>query len=214
VKYRDIIITAARTFEKGVMHVEENEFWERLKIHKVPLMRYMGKSTERLQKMREEFEAKNEGIVILTHVRWLANPHTIRERRQNGEIAGLLVVFVVTGSKAAQSVVKKGIKAAGVWYRVERYKHEGPDRRCQFCCGWGFIRNKCGRKPRCGYGSGHHRTSDHKCNVVGCTAKQGSLCGHTLEKCPNWKRNHIAFRSRCVMKREDTKAVRKSKKLV
>jgi len=37
--YRDIIITAARTVDTGVVDVEENESWERLKIHAVPLIR-------------------------------------------------------------------------------------------------------------------------------------------------------------------------------
>jgi len=113
-QYRDIIITAVRTVNKGVVDVEENETWERLMIHAVPLIRYMGKGTEGLQKMRDEFEAENEGIVSPTPVRWLANPHTIKERRQNGEIAASSVVFVVKGSKVAQSLVQKGIKAAGV----------------------------------------------------------------------------------------------------
>jgi len=49
--------------------------------------------------------------------------------------------------------------------------------------------------------------------VVGCTAKQGSLCGHTLEKCPNCKRSHIAFSSRCAKKREATKAVQQNRKI-
>jgi hypothetical protein len=62
---------------------------------------------------------ENNGIVIPTQVRWLANPRTLRERRQNGEIATLSVVFIVTGSKVAQILVKKGIKGAGVWYQVE-----------------------------------------------------------------------------------------------
>jgi len=66
--------------------------------------------------MREESEAENEGIVIATQVMWLANPRTIRERRQNGEIAALSVVFFVKRSKVARSLVRKGIKAAGVWY--------------------------------------------------------------------------------------------------
>jgi len=113
-QYRDIIITGARTVDKGVVDVEENESWERLKIHTVSLVRYMGKGMEGLQKMREEFEAENEGIVIPTQVRWLANPRTIRERRQNGEIAASSVVFVVKGSRVARSLVKKDIKAAGV----------------------------------------------------------------------------------------------------
>jgi len=117
-QYCDIIITAARTVGKGVVDVEDNDSWERATIYAVPLVRYMGKGTEGLQKMREEFEVENEGIAIPAQVRWLANPRTVRERRQNGEIAASLVVFVVKGNKVAQSLVKKGIKAAGVWYRV------------------------------------------------------------------------------------------------
>jgi hypothetical protein len=56
-QYRDIIITAARTVDNGVLDVEENESCETLKIHTVTLIRYLGKGTERLKKIREEFEA-------------------------------------------------------------------------------------------------------------------------------------------------------------
>ena len=132
---RDIIINAARTVDKGVVDLEENESWERLMIHAVPLVRYTGIGTESLQKMGEEFEAENEGRVIPTEVRWLVNPRTIRERRQSGEIAASSVVFVVKGSRVAQSLVTKDIKAAGVWYPVETCTNEGPDSRCELCCG-------------------------------------------------------------------------------
>jgi len=46
--YREVIITAARMVDKGVTNIEKNESWERLKIHAVPLVRYMGKETEGL----------------------------------------------------------------------------------------------------------------------------------------------------------------------
>jgi hypothetical protein len=82
-QYRDIIITVVRTIDRGVVDVEENDTWERLKIHSVPLVRYMGKGTEGLPKMREEFDAENQGIKVPTQVRWLANQCTIRESRQN-----------------------------------------------------------------------------------------------------------------------------------
>jgi len=75
--YRDIIITAARTFDKGVIDIEEKESWESLNIHAVPLMRYIGKGMEGLLKIAEEFQAEKEGIKIPTHIRWLANPCTI-----------------------------------------------------------------------------------------------------------------------------------------
>ena len=112
----------------------------------------------------------------------------------------------------AQSLIKKTIKAAGVWYRVEAFTNAGPDSRRELCCGWGHIENKCGNKPKCGYCSGNHRTSDHKCNAVGCTAKQGSLCVHTLEKCPNCRGNHIAFSTRCTEKSEAARVARPSGK--
>jgi len=93
-RYRVIISTAAKTVDKGVVEVEENETWERLKIHAVPLVRYMGNGTDGLQKMGQQFEAENKGVVIPTQVRWLATPRTNMERRQNGEITASSVVIV------------------------------------------------------------------------------------------------------------------------
>jgi hypothetical protein len=49
--YGDIIITSARTVNKGAVDVEGNETWARLEIYPVPLVWYMGKGTEALQKM-------------------------------------------------------------------------------------------------------------------------------------------------------------------
>jgi hypothetical protein len=37
-QYCDIIITAARTVNRGVMDVEENKTWERLAIDAIPLV--------------------------------------------------------------------------------------------------------------------------------------------------------------------------------
>jgi len=82
--YRDVIITADRAVEKGVIDVEVGETWERLKIHAVPLVRCMGQGTEVLQKMRDTIHGEIEGVMIPVQVRWLAHPHTIREMRQRG----------------------------------------------------------------------------------------------------------------------------------
>jgi len=94
-RYHDMIITATQTVQKGVVDVQENQSWEWLMIHAVPLVRYMRKGTEGLQTMLEESEAENDGVMITTQVRWLANSCAIRERRQYGEIAASSVVFVV-----------------------------------------------------------------------------------------------------------------------
>jgi hypothetical protein len=49
--YRDIIIMTAKTNNRAVVDAEENETWDSLKIFPVPLVRYMGKGTEYLQKL-------------------------------------------------------------------------------------------------------------------------------------------------------------------
>jgi len=101
----------------------------------VPPVQNIGEGTEGLQKTREEFEVENEGVAIPAQVRWLANPHIMRERRQNGEIASSSIVFVVEQNKLAQRSVIMGIKAARVCYRVETYMNTGPDSRCELCSG-------------------------------------------------------------------------------
>jgi len=186
--YRDVIIRAARSVDRGIIDMEGNEPWERLKIHTVPLVRYIGRGTEGLQKMREEMKAENEGITIPEQVKCLSNPLTIREREQRGEIRASSVVFIVKGKKIAQRLVERGVIAAGVTYKVEPYTNLGPNSLYELCCGCDHIESKCRHnQPKCGYCSGPHRTCQHKSNVVGCAAKHGAPCGHTQAKCPNCK---------------------------
>jgi len=211
-RYRDIIITAAKSVYRGVVDVAQNESCERIKIHTFRLVRYIAKCIESLQMTREGYEAENEGIAIATQVLRLVTLRTIKKRRQNGEIASSSVVSVRMGSRLAPILIQKGIKATGVWDHFVAFTNAGRDSRCELCCYWGHTENQGGNNPKCGYCSGNRRTSDHKCNFVGCMAKQGSLCGHRLEKCPNWNRNHIAFSRWCVQKREATKAARQIRK--
>jgi len=177
--YRDIIMKAARSVDKVIIDVEGNESWERLKIHTVPLMRYMGKGTEGLQKMKEEIQAENKGVTIPAQVRWLSNPRTIEERGQRGDIKASSVVFMVKGKKVAQRLVSKGVTAAGVRYKVQPYTNAGPESLCKLCCGWGHIESKRNHQPKCGYCAGPHRSDEHRCKVVRCGSKQGAVTART-----------------------------------
>jgi hypothetical protein len=149
--YRDIIIKAARSVNKGIIDVEGNESWGRLKIHTILLERYMGKGTDGLQKMREEIQAENQGVTISAQVRWLSNPRTIKEREHRGEITASSVVFMGKVKKVAQRLVSKGVTTAGVRYKVEPYTNPGPDSLCELCCWWGYIESKCNQQLKCGY---------------------------------------------------------------
>jgi hypothetical protein len=193
---RDVIITEAGAVNKGVIDVRENKSWESLTIHAVPLVRYKGNSTESLQKILDEIHSGNKGVAIHVQVRWPANPHIIRERRQKREISAFSMVFIVKGSKVAQELVKEGGKAVGVCYGVTPSTKVGPHCGCDHCCQRSHIESKCSGKRVCGYYPRPHRTRDDKCNVVGCTAMQGAVCGHTQEICPNCGGDYITFSSR------------------
>ena len=202
----DVIITAVPTVDQRVIDVEKNESWERLKVHAIPLVRYMGNATEGLQKMRYEIHTGNEEVTVPVQVRWLESLPIIDERSQMREISASSVLFVIMGTNVARRLVRKGMKAAGVWYRVELLMTAASPSRCEHCCGRRHIQSKCIGKPTCGSSSGPHHSSDHKCNVVRWAAKGGALCSRTQEKCPDCSGNHIAFSSWCGKKADDTRA--------
>jgi len=126
----DVIIPGVRTVDEGVIDVEENVSREWVVIHALPLVRYMGKGTEGLQKMWDEIHAENEGVTVLVQVWGLASPYSIKGRWQKGEISASSVVCVVKGSNVVRRLVTEGIKAAGERYQVERFTNAGPDSRC------------------------------------------------------------------------------------
>lgn len=62
--------------------MEGNELWERLKIHTIQLVRFMGNGTKGLLKMNVEIQAQHEGVSFPTEVKWLSNRWTIKTREQ------------------------------------------------------------------------------------------------------------------------------------
>src|SRR6266576_460067 len=52
--YKDTILRSVRTVDPGIVNITANETWKRVKIHGVPLVRYLGKGTHGLNKLREE----------------------------------------------------------------------------------------------------------------------------------------------------------------
>jgi ElaB/YqjD/DUF883 family membrane-anchored ribosome-binding protein len=210
-RYADLILLAARKADPGVIAVESNETWARLKIHGVQLRRYMRDDpAEGLQLLREEIEAENPGVQIPT-AGWLVAPRWIKERWLREEIKSSSVVLAVKDRAVADRLRTKGLKAAGVYYAVERYVAEGPDVICARCCTWGHIEEKCNHPtPRCMWCAGNHRSSDHRCLVTVCSAKPGDRCKHVTEECCNCGGNHNARSKHCPRKIE---AIRRAKAL-
>jgi len=214
IRYREIVIRAARKVDAGIVDIETNELWERVKMHGINFDRYLGKKTGGgLEKLRQELQAENEGVVLPLAISWIGGPKDVQKKKTEGKKASS-VVFAVKGSKMAEKVLKGGLRAAGVKYDVERFMTAGPDSFCGVCSRWGHVEAKCGslKMPACMLCAGRHLTKDHKCNVVGCKANAGQNCTHNVDKCVNCKGNHIAKANVCAKKQEAIKIAREERR--
>ena len=119
--HRNTILRAALTVDPTVIDITANETWRRVKIHGVPLNRYLGKGTHGLEKLREEIEAENEGVEIPMQIRWLGRVPDIKQRSAEGAIRGSSVTFVVRGQPMADKIIKSGLRVAGRQYQVEAF---------------------------------------------------------------------------------------------
>ena len=107
--YRDTILRAARTVDPAIIDIIKNETWKRLKMHGIPLERYLGKGTFGLNKLRAEIESENQGVEIPMEMRWLGRVPDIKQRFKNAEARGGSVTFVVRGQEMADIIIRKGL---------------------------------------------------------------------------------------------------------
>jgi len=214
IRYREIVIKVARKVDAGIVDIETNELWEKVKMHGVNFDRYLGKKTGGgLEKMRQELQAGNKGVVLPLAINWIGGPKDVQKKKAEGKEASS-VVFAVKGSKMAKKVLKGGLRAAGAKYDVEKFMNAGLDSFCEVCSRWGHVDSKCGflKMPACMLCVGRHLSKDHKCNVVGCKANAGQNCTHNVDKCVNCNGNHIAKANCCVKKQEAIKMAREERR--
>jgi len=214
IRRREIVIKAARKVDTGIVDIETNELWERVKMHGGNFDRYSGKKTGGgLEKLRQELQAENEGVVSPLAISWIGAPKDVQTKKAEGKQASS-VVFAVKGSKMVENVLKGGLRVAGVKFDVERFMTAGPDLFCRVCITWGHVEAKCGalKMPACMLCAGQHLTKDHKCNVVGCKANAGKNCTHIVDKCVNYKGNHIAKANVYIKQQEAIKKAREERR--
>ena len=114
--YCDTILRVARTVDATIIDITANKTWRRVKIHSVPLNRYLGAGTYGLDRLQEELESENEGLGIPMAMRWLSRVPDIKEREASRAIRGSPVTFVVRGQSTADQIIKSGIRAVGRHY--------------------------------------------------------------------------------------------------
>jgi hypothetical protein len=86
IRYREIVIKAERKVDPGIVHIEMNELWERVKIHGVNFDRYLGRKTGgQLEKLRQELQAENEGVVLPLGISWIGGPNDVQKKKGEGK---------------------------------------------------------------------------------------------------------------------------------
>ena len=81
IKYREIVIKAAGKVDAGIVDIETNELWERVKMHGINFDRYLGKKTGGgLENLRQELQAENEGVVLPLAISWIGGPKDVQRK--------------------------------------------------------------------------------------------------------------------------------------
>lgn len=209
-RWSNLLIRAAKSVDTLVVGVEILEHWQRLKVHGMPLERYLGDG--KMDLLKREVESST-GIQLKTVPRWLVSENRLKEEQMAGNKRGSAIVITVKSEVEAKQLCASGLRFGHVIKKVEKYWEAGPSSVCMTCCGIGHERmGDCNnRPPKCIICAGLHKVSEHRCGVVGCSKGVGKSCIHVVAKCANCNSNHPANSPRCALRHEAEKAAKKGK---
>ena len=173
------------------MGIEILEHWQRLKVHGMPLERYLGEG--KMELLKREVESAT-GIQLKTMPRWLISKSRLKEQQEFSNKCGSAIVITVSGEGEAKKLCASGLRFGGTVKVVEKYWESGPSSVFMTCCGIGHERmGKCGdRTPKYVICAGPQKVEDHQCGVTGCHKGKGKVCVHVMVLCANCGEGHSA----------------------
>ena len=107
--HKDLLVTAARQADPAVISVELLEQWYRVKVHGVPVRRYL---TCGLTLAREEIELGTE-YQLKRNPTWLRSSKELQNSNQKGST----IVVTVDSLEEARRLLINGIRFGGSWYK-------------------------------------------------------------------------------------------------
>ena len=124
--HRDEVIRAARSADPSVTGVEARTAWWWIKVHSIPVARYLGRGSGDTESLREELEVENEGVRIPSSVRWLSGAASVKARHDN-IITASSVVCAVSDESGYRSIRKGGLRLQGRRCEADAYEEVWPD---------------------------------------------------------------------------------------
>ena len=124
--------------------------------------------------------------------RRLGRPPEVMEFASKGPIKASSVAIAVRGQEETDKIIRDRLSILGRHYRVDAVE-VCPDTICEACSRWGHGEHNCASpRLRCTLCATTHRTDEHACPVFQCEAPKGTVCVHTIAKCPNCRGPHEA----------------------
>ena len=187
----NLLIQAVKLIDPARVGVEVLEHWQWLKVHGMPLNRYLGE--RKMELLKREVESAT-GIQLKALPRWLISENRLKEQQESSNKQGSAIVITVSSKSEAKKLCASGLRFGGVIKVVEKYWESGPSSVCMTCSGIGHERmGKCGDQvPKCVICAGPHKIGDHQCGVTGCNKGRGKICAHVVVKCANCGGGHPA----------------------
>jgi hypothetical protein len=195
---KKILLDVVKKFDPTVKDLKQAEQWYKLKIHKIPLNRYL--KNEGLSLIKEEIETTT-GLELPLPPRWLGKD--LEKRYNRDEIAFSSIIITVRSKSLSDRIIAKGLFFGGQNHKSERFIEARPQELCLNCYQFGHNKyQKCENRLKCYLCGGNHSGLEHKCLIKGCTAKTSQICTHIEARCVNCLGTHITTSETCPKKRE------------
>ncbi len=110
-EHSNLLIRAARPIDEAVIEMDALERWQQLKVHRMPLARYLREEKMKLLCCKIE---SSTGIKLKTSPRWLINKAQLKERLQSGNGRGSAIVIIVGNGTEASEYAQKGWGLGGL----------------------------------------------------------------------------------------------------
>ena len=110
------------TADPSVTGLEARTTWWWIKMHGIPIARYVGRGSYGTDSLREELEAENGGVRIPSTVRWLSGAASVKARYKDKTITASSVVFAVADESTYRSIRRGGLRLQGRRCDAEAYE--------------------------------------------------------------------------------------------
>ena len=116
--HSNILIRAAKVVDAGVIAVETLERWQRLKVHRMLLAKYLEEG--KMELLCREIESST-GIQLKMVFCWLISESQLEKRLESGTERRSAIVITVGTSKKAAKLCFKGLRFKEALKVVEKY---------------------------------------------------------------------------------------------